>query len=1036
MAATDNAVLATVLQFCHAYGRTPEAVVYGYAKLLRMDEIPLRSILSEQDRKELDEVRKLMDENKLDMDLIKSGFILLIPMIRLQTEETNLYQQFEAFLERDVQKINSVEVVKKALQTMVLPVKDIFTTGHSMDDVFAYLKELKIKAKTFDEQKNGASEDADDDLRKQEKENNKGDAVLKEKAENGEHLREKTEKECALKEEQSTRKEAENQKTPVSEMEEKKTFTMLAEKYRNLHRSLLDVVKGQDQAVSKFVQGCFQGEVLQQKEKGKQPRTYFFFFGPPGTGKTLLAETAAEHMGVPVKKYNMSEYASQNSPDALIGTSQIYSNSKEGSLTRFVRQNPECVLIFDEIEKAHINVIRLFLQILGSGSLHSVSKEEDISFRDTIIIFTSNVGKELYADRSVSLSTLPEKVIVNAVQSEINEYGNPALPAEICSRLAAGNMIMFNHLSMRYLAEMADDNFRRISIDMEEVYGVPITYSNKLPLLFLYNRGSGIDARVATGQSGSFLKKEIYELTRQLDNNKAADGVSSIHFDIEWDGMDEELKRLFVNDGKAEVLFLVDKEMADVLCFDTEKYTVYWAASIEEARKHLKKDITAVFINPFLGKRAENSHILSIADYNTDGVIFFHELAEKQTGISVYLLEVDQEFSEVDRRTFLQEGASGTIVLKKDYIEAFMRQFEQIMEELYMERESQTFSQRGWVIDCKSKQDVSSQKGTAKVLFYDLKKRMAIDMESRGAVLSEAQRPDVKFSDIVGAQKAKEELQYFIRYLTNPKQFMAAGGRPPKGILLYGPPGTGKTMLAKAMAGESDVAFLQTSASEFKNKFIGESEANIRKIFKRAKQYAPAIIFIDEIDAIGKQRTGTETAAHTDSMLNALLTEMDGFSSNSQKPIFVLAATNYGAGREGEGISSLDSALLRRFDNKIYVDLPKQNERKKYMSLLVQKRNITGVSEQILENIAERTTGQSLAILQNIFDLAIRNAARESHAVTDHDLLNALEEYIYGEKREHTPEYYRSVAFHEETSEGIYSLEMWKIFQAIQNRIC
>ena len=240
------------------------------------------------------------------------------------------------------------------------------------------------------------------------------------------------------------------------------------------------------------------------------------------------------------------------------------------------------------------------------------------------------------------------------------------------------------------------------------------------------------------------------------------------------------------------------------------------------------------------------------------------------------------------------------------------------------------------------------------------------------------------------------------------------GGRAPKGVLLYGPPGTGKTMLARAMAGESDVTFLQTSATEFQNKYVGESEANIRRIFSKAKKYAPSIIFIDEIDAIGKKRTGDSNTASTESMLNALLTEMDGFvTADSSKPVFVLAATNYGVGAESDGISSLDEALIRRFDNKIYVDLPKESERKQYILLMLKKKNITTVSEETAQSIAERTTGQSLAILQNVIELAQRNATKEGRPVFDDDMLTALEEYIYGEKKDHTPEYYKEVAIHE-----------------------
>jgi ATP-dependent Zn protease len=149
-------------------------------------------------------------------------------------------------------------------------------------------------------------------------------------------------------------------------------------------------------------------------------------------------------------------------------------------------------------------------------------------------------------------------------------------------------------------------------------------------------------------------------------------------------------------------------------------------------------------------------------------------------------------------------------------------------------------------------------------------------------------------------------------------------------------------------------------------------------------------------------------------MLNTLLTEMDGFSgADPDRPVFVLAATNFGVGAERDGISSLDSALIRRFDNKIYVDLPKESERKDYLKLMVEKKKLTEVSDGVIQSIAERTTGQSLAVLANVIDLALRNATRQSRTVVDSDLLTALEEYNFGEKKEYSPEYYRSVAIHE-----------------------
>ncbi|MCR5054636.1 MAG: AAA family ATPase, partial [Lachnospiraceae bacterium] len=964
MVAKENPIYLAALQFCKDERQElPETVIYGYSKLLSMEEQQVKAFVPEDSMKDLDLAYKWFSDNKLDLILVKSGLLTLAAVLPSEDRRVEI-EKFSEYMDLEDKKTSSADILDKCSEISPIPIVELFKDGKTLDDIFAY-REILYK----------------------EREKKAKDKKKKEKPETAEKPEEK-------KEEKAKKEEA---------VIEKRQLSDLSKKYRDLTVALLDVVKGQDQAVMKFIRGYNQGELLKQTEKGHHPRTYFFFFGPPGVGKTLLAETAAENLGIPHRTYNMSEYATHQSHEDLIGISRIYSNAKEGTLVQFVRENPECLLIFDEIEKAHINVIRQFLQILGAGKLHNIYRDEDTDFKDTTVIFTSNVGKDLYEDKSVNLTTLPEKVLIDAIQREKNPNGEPALPPEICSRIASGNTVMFNHLSVQHLAGMVRDNFDRIVTGMEAEYGVHISYAPELPLLFLYNMGGGIDARVATRQSRQFLKNEIFELMRQLENRKPERDVTDIRIGIEWDGMDSELKRLFKNNDKSEVMVFSDN-YALFRSIDNEKYMISRVSTLEEAKDAMKRDISAVYIDPFFGTGKEDETILSISDYNTEGVKLFHDLMEARTDLPIFLLEMDRDFSDVDRRTFLQEGAFGTVPVRTGQEESFKRQFTHTMEELYMERESRTFSQRGWVIDYNTRQEITDKNGEARIIFYDLKKRMAIDMDSRGSILSDAERPNIKFTDVIGAKKAKEELCYFVNYLKNPKQFLMNGGKAPKGVLLYGPPGTGKTMLAKAMAGESDVTFLSTSASEFKNKYVGESESNIRRIFAKAKRYAPAIIFIDEIDAIGKKRTGGELSSTTESMLNALLTEMDGFSStDSSKPVFVLAATNFGVGAENDGISSLDEALIRRFDNKIYVDLPKESERKEYIMLMAEKKGMDQISENAAKSIAERTTGQSLAILQNVIDLALRNAVKESRKPSDDDLLTALEEYIYGEKKDHTP---------------------------------
>ncbi|MCR4788914.1 MAG: AAA family ATPase, partial [Lachnospiraceae bacterium] len=958
----------------------PEAVLFGYSRLLSMDESSVRHLLSEEEMSDLEGARKVFEEKKLDLKLVRSGLSLLLVFYGYLEDRKESY---EKFLDKADKNTSSEEIVKKAIEDSDPNLLKILKQGKGMSDIFEFSNILSDKKKAAEPTEEENGDKAEPQKRKTPKRIHPQQA-MREKA----------------------NKEAEND----PENDEPVTLNEISEKIRKLSSVLFETVKGQDPAILKFVRGCFQGELFKQTENTHAPAAHFFFLGPPGVGKTLLARTAAENMGRAHKVFDMSNYSSDQSYERLVGFSKTYKDSQKGELTDLVEKNPDIVLVFDEIEKAHLKVIRLFLQILGFGRLTDAYTQKDVSFEKTIIIFTSNVGRDLYLDRSVKLSSLPERVIQDAIKNEKNQYGTTVLPPEICSRIASGNTIMFDHLGISKIAGMVEARFETVRANMKEKYNCNLTYPNSLPLLFLYKMGGGLDARVATGQSESFLSNEIYELTRQLENQKDTE-IKSIRFDIERNGMSEELKKLFVCKDKMEVLVFASEEIAGCFGGGKSRFKIHRAGSIEEATELLKHDIMAIFIDPRFGLETDETGTLSITDYYSEGNAFFRQLVRINDGTPLFILDTQGTFSAVDKMTYCQEGAEDTININPDYKRSFSRQFVQIMEELYMERESSNFSQKGWVIDFGTKQIVNKEKNEITILFYDLRKSLAVDSESRDLILSDAEKPDVRFDDVIGAKKAKDELRFFVEYLKNPKQFVASGGKPPKGVLLYGPPGTGKTMLAKAMAGESDVTFIQTSAAEFKNPYVGASEQKIRDVFKKAKQYAPAIIFIDEIDAIGKKRTGNDTV--TEGILNALLTEMDGFATDNRKPVFVLAATNYGVGGESEGIAELDEALVRRFDNSVYVALPNLDERKTFLSRLIENRKDISVSEDTRNNIADRTTGQSLAILQNVFDLAIRNSIKEHEKVNDSALLTALEEYLHGEKKEHDLDYYKKVAIHE-----------------------
>ncbi len=277
--------------------------------------------------------------------------------------------------------------------------------------------------------------------------------------------------------------------------------------------------------------------------------------------------------------------------------------------------------------------------------------------------------------------------------------------------------------------------------------------------------------------------------------------------------------------------------------------------------------------------------------------------------------------------------------------------------------------------------------------------------------LINSERPKVKFSDVAGVEEAKEEVKEIVDFLKHPQRYIRLGAKIPKGVLLVGPPGTGKTLLAKAVAGEADVPFFAVSGSSFIEMFVGVGAARVRDLFEQAKKEAPSIIFIDEIDAIGKSRAASGPIGGNDEReqtLNQLLAEMDGFDS-SESPVIVLAATNRP--------EILDPALLRpgRFDRTVVVDKPDFEGR--LAILKVHVKHIKLAPNVDLREIARLTAGLAGADLANIVNEAALLAGRKNkEQVEQEDLLEAVERAIAGlekKSRRISPEEKRIVAYHE-----------------------
>jgi cell division protease FtsH len=282
--------------------------------------------------------------------------------------------------------------------------------------------------------------------------------------------------------------------------------------------------------------------------------------------------------------------------------------------------------------------------------------------------------------------------------------------------------------------------------------------------------------------------------------------------------------------------------------------------------------------------------------------------------------------------------------------------------------------------------------------------------KSKAKLFDEKTDTRTSFKDVAGLEGAKEEVQEIVEFLKNPDKYTSLGGKIPKGALLVGPPGTGKTLLAKAVAGEAKVPFFSLSGSDFVEMFVGVGASRVRDLFKQAKDKSPAIIFIDEIDAIGRARGKNNITGSNDereNTLNQLLTEMDGFGTNTN--VIVLAATNRA--------DVLDKALMRagRFDRQIYVDLPDLNERKAIFE--VHLRPLKTDEKLDTDFLAKQTPGFSGADIANVCNEAALIAARnDKKAVTKQDFLDAVDRIVGGLEKKNkiiTPEEKKTIAFHE-----------------------
>lgn len=820
---------------------------------------------------------------------------------------------------------------------------------------------------------------------------------------------------------------------------------VLTGRVRTMRAALLSAVHGQDHVVHAFAEGMFSAEVLAASdEKRKRPRAIFVFAGPPGVGKTYLAEQAAEALGIPFKRFDMSSFSDHQAYMNLIGFEKSYKDAKPGTLTEFVKGNPHCMLLFDEVEKAHESTIHLFLQILDAGRLTDRFLDEDIAFKDTIIIFTSNAGRSLYeGDSKQNAAGIPRKTLLNALETEKNPHtGQPFFPAAICSRMATGWPLMFNHLQANDLEKISAGEFKRFCALFEKQYGIKAEADELLSTTLLFAEGGQADARTLRAQTELFFKNEIFKLSRLWGEDTFAailERLRTVRFRVETNSLPEDVQPLFENNEKPELLLFADPIFAERCRNGLPGYIIHDTLDPAEAFKIAgERDIRLVLLDlaasskndpsadadatvyggmepaQQLGTHFAFDNIPMAAGALQTATHFFRELRERLSELPIYLLEtsgfaIDAELE----MSFVRAGARGKLRTPSSHFSVFEDEIHTITRRMYLQQVAVQLAKEHKLLSFETAPKLSADKTEIVIRLRDLSLKRALSADDSSDVLADVEKPMVKFEDVIGASEAKDELRFFIDYLKNPKKFSAQGLKPPKGVLLYGSPGTGKTLLAKAMAGESDVAFVPAVASAFVTKWQGSGPEAVRALFKKARRYAPAIIFIDEIDAVGRARGGSNSGHGEEMALNALLTEMDGFSVDPRRPVFVLAATNFDVEEGKGGMGTIDAALARRFDRKILVDLPNQSDRQRYIEMMLRKNKTHEVTPEMIERLANRSTGMSLANMAAVLELASRMAVKQNVPLSDAILDEGYELTKHGAQKEWGREYLERVARHE-----------------------
>ncbi len=808
----------------------------------------------------------------------------------------------------------------------------------------------------------------------------------------------------------------------------------LSKRRQRMKEKLMSQIVGQEEAVNGFVEGVISAEFLGKEKKDTKPRGIFVFAGPPGVGKTYLSELAAEELGLPVKRFDMSEHVDgQDSVAMLLGADEVWKGAHKGELTSFVEEcNKEekgCFLIFDEIEKAHTEVIHLFLQILDAGRLTDKHTGKTVSFGNAYIVFTTNAGRSLYENGKQPSKTITKEEVIQALRTDVDPVREkPFFPEAILSRFQSGHVVMFRHLEANELVSIGMKEMEKNAELFRKIYGLNVKIEPEIPFLLLLKMGGTCDARTFRAESERLIREQLLKLGDMIDEvdlGMVLGQCEQIRLTVNSRHRSN-LERLLVGNAEEKTVMFIaeDEETMDMLESSSteylDSYGSYSFDSYEEAREELEKGKIdpAVIVAALPNKEAGGDHTEAVATKDPLQAKAYEKtrkfllwMKQEMPEVPVYFLIqplVHREKNLVSCLT--QYGAAGVLLCDEEYefLQTLYEAVQQKTEDRKYPDTAYRFARERKSLDYTI--SLGKEKEELLIRFGNFETRVNVSGNDQENMATGTEGPKVTFADYVGGEAIKKEMKDFIRFLQNPRKYRAEGKEDPKGVLLYGPPGTGKTFFAKATASEADVPFFYENGSSFVSKYSGSGPEKMRELFAKARRYAPSIVFIDEIDTIAKRRTGALATKDEEETLNMLLSEMDGFDTDRRRPVFVMAATNYSIDPNSD--MAIDPAILRRFTRTIYVDLPNKDERLAYIRTKL-KEHGCNVNESFLDTLAKRSVGMNYGNLNHVIDKAIREAKLQHTPITEQLLDDALETILFGEKKSWGVEYSERTAWHE-----------------------